>query len=175
MSSKLSVAQVMANLEARLAFHRQQEAIHAQQEAFHARQEVHHREQRAVHVAELERVQARLETFKSAAESLEGLAEAPIPGQKPKAEAPDFGPGRPKAARVIRAVVEGYGEGERFGAQGVAAEVNRRHRDKLGGPVDGAAVSVVLRRMRSDRKIHLVRPGKPHSEALYSRGPRPQG
>jgi hypothetical protein len=49
MSSKLSIAQVVAKLEARLAFHRQQEA-------FHAQQEVHHREQRAVHAAELERL-----------------------------------------------------------------------------------------------------------------------
>jgi hypothetical protein len=167
MSSKLSVAQVVSNLEARLVFHRQQEA-------FHTQQEVHHREQRAVHAAELEKVQARLETFRSAAESLEDLAEAPIPGQKPKAEAPDFGPGRPKATRAIRAVVESYGEGERFGANGVAAEVNRRHRDKLDAPVDGRTVSVVLRRMRSERRIQLVRPGKAHSEALYCRGSRPK-
>jgi hypothetical protein len=168
MSSKLSVAQVVSKLEAHLVFHRQQEA-------FHAQQEVHHREQRAVHAAELEKIQAQLEAFKSAAEPLEDLAEAPIPDQTPKAEAPDFGPGRPQATRVIRAVVESYGEGERFGANGVAAEVNRRHLDKLDGPVDGAAVSVVLRRMRSERKIHLVRTGKAHSESLYSRGPRPKG
>ena len=167
MSSKLSVSQVVSNLEARLAFHRQQEAFHAQQEA-------HHREQRAVHAAETEKVQARLETFRSAAESLEDLAEAPIPGQKPKAQEPDFGPGQPKATKVIRAVVESHGEGERFGANGIAAEVNQRHRDKLDAPVDGRTVSVVLRRMRSERKIHLVRPGKAHYEALYSRGPRPK-
>ena len=167
MSSKLSVAQVVSNLEARLAFHRQQEA-------FHAQQEVHHREQRTVHATEMEKVQARLETFRSAAESLEDLAEAPVPGQKPKAEAPDFGPDQPKATRVIRAVVESYGEGERFGANAVAAEVNRRHPDKLDAPVDARTVSVVLRRMRSERKIHLVRPGRAHFEALYSRGPRPK-
>lgn len=167
MSSKLSVAQVVSNLEARLAFHRQQEELHAQQE-------VHHREQRALHAAEMEKVQARLETFRSAAESLEDLAEAPIPGQKPRSEAPDFGPGQPKATKVIRAVVESQGMGERFGANGIAAEVNQRHRDKLDDPVDGRTVSVVLRRMRSERKIHLVRPGKAHYEALYSRGPRPK-
>lgn len=167
MSSKLSVAQVVANLEARLAFHQEQEALHAQQE-------VHHREERAVHAAETERVRARLETFKSAAESLEDLAEAPIPGQKPRAELPDFGPGQPKATKVIRAVVESHVAGERFGANGIAAEVNQRHRDKLDAPMDGRTVSVVLRRMRSERKIHLVRPGKAHYEALYSLGPRPK-
>ncbi|HEV8579417.1 MAG TPA: hypothetical protein VGX68_10075 [Thermoanaerobaculia bacterium] len=37
MGSKLSVEDVMANLEARAAFHREQEAHHRDQEAFHAR------------------------------------------------------------------------------------------------------------------------------------------
>lgn len=102
------------------------------------------------------------------------LAEAPVPGQKPQAEAPDFGPGQPKATKVIRAVVESHGPGERFGANGIAAEVNQRHCDKLHAPVDGRTVSVVLRRMRSERKIHLVRSGKAHYEALYSLGSRPK-
>ncbi|HWM92773.1 MAG TPA: hypothetical protein VN493_18560 [Thermoanaerobaculia bacterium] len=167
MGSKLSVSQVVANLEARLAFHRQQEAFHSQQEG-------HHREQRALHAAEMEKVQTRLEPFRAAAESVEELAEEPVPGLKPKQQAPDFGPGRPNPTRVIRAVVGSYDAGESFGANSVAAEVNRRHPDKLDAPVDGRAVSVVLRRMRAERKIHLVRPGKAHYEALYSRGSRPK-
>jgi hypothetical protein len=167
MSSKLSVAQVLANLEARHDFHREQEALHA-------RQEIHHREQRAAHAAEMEKVRGKLESFKAASESLEGLAEEPIPGQTPKEQAPDFGSGQPTATKVIRAVVESHGSGDRFGANGVAAEVNRRYRDKLDAPVDGRTVSVVLRRMKDERKIHLVRPGKAHYEALYSLGPRPQ-
>lgn len=172
MSSKLSVAQILANLEARYAFHREQEALHARQEA-------HHREQRTAHAAEMERVRGRLESFKAASESLEELAEEPIPaiaaiarypGQTPK-EAPDLGSGRPTPTRMIRAVVEGHRPGDRFGANGVAAEVNRRYPDKLDAPVDGRTVSVVLRRMRDERRIHLVRPGKAHHEALYSLGP----
>lgn len=167
MGSKLSVSQVVSNLEARLAFHKQQEAFHAQQEA-------HHREQRAVHAAEMEKVQTRLEPFRAAAESVEELAEEPVPGLKPKQQAPDFGPGRPNPTRVIRAVVESYELGERFGANSLAAEVNRRHPDKLDAPVDGRTVSVVLRRMREERRIHLVRPGRAYYEALYSRGPKPK-
>lgn len=167
MGSKLSVSQVVSNLEARLDFHRQQEAFHAQQEA-------HHREQRALHAAEMEKVQARLEPFRAAAESVEELAEEPIPGLKPRQQAPDFGPGKPNPTRVIRTVVESYEPGERFGANTVAAEVNRRHPDKLDAPVDGRTVSVVLRRMRSEHRIHLVRPGKAYFEALYSRGPKPK-
>jgi hypothetical protein len=167
MGSKLSVSQVVANLEARLDFHRQQEELHAQQE-------VHHREQRALHAAEMEKIQAGLEPFRTAAESVEKLAEEPIPGQKPKQQAPDLGPGQPTPSRVIRAVVESYEPGQRFGANTLAAEVNRRHPDKLDTPVDGRTVSVVLRRMKEERRIHLVRPGKAYSEALYSRGPKPK-
>jgi hypothetical protein len=167
MRSKLSVSQVVANLEARLAFHRQQEELHAQQEA-------HHGEQRALHAAEIEKVQAGLVPFRTAAESVEELAEEPVPGLKPKQQAPDLGPGQTKPTRVIRALVESYEPGERFGANTVAAEVNRSHPDKLDTPVDGRAVSVVLRRMREERRIHLVRPGKAYAEALYSRGPKPK-
>lgn len=170
MSSKLSVAQVLANLEARYAFHREQEALHARQAA-------HHREQQTAHAAEMEKVRGKLESFKAASESLEELAEEPIPGhpgQMPKQDAPDFGPGQPTATKVIRAVAESHGPGERFGANTVAAEVNQRYPDKLDAPVDGRTVSVVLRRMKDERKIHLVRPGKAHYEALYSIGPRPK-
>lgn len=168
MSSKLSVAQILANLEARYAFHREQEALHAREEA-------HHREQRTAHAAEMEKVHGRLESFKAASESLEELAEEPIPGQTPKQSVPDFGSGRPTPTRMIRAVVESHRPGDRFGANGVAAEVNRRYPDKLDAPVDGRAVSVVLRRMRDERKIYLVRPGKAHFEALYSLGPAEGG
>ena len=60
MSSEMSVARVLAKLEARAAVHREQQAFHAQKEA-------HHREQREKHEAELTKVNANLETFRSAA------------------------------------------------------------------------------------------------------------
>ena len=49
LSTSLSVAEVLAKLEARIAFHQEQAA-------FHAQQEVHHREQNALHLAELQNV-----------------------------------------------------------------------------------------------------------------------
>lgn len=67
MSSKLSVEEVLANLEQRAAFHREQEALHAEQEA-------HHREQRALHAAELETVLQNLDAFRTAATTAVGLA-----------------------------------------------------------------------------------------------------
>ena len=53
MSSELSVAEVLANLEKRLAFHREQETLHRQQEAVH-------REQAALHAGESEVVAKHL-------------------------------------------------------------------------------------------------------------------
>lgn len=147
-------------------------AFHREQEAFHAGQEAHHGEQRATHAAEMEKVRGKLESFKAASESLKELAEESIhgyPGQTPK-EAPDLDPGRLTPTRMIRAVVESHGPDDRFGANGVAAEVNRRFHDRLRAPMDGRTVSVVLRRMKDERKIRLVQPGRPHFEALYSLG-----
>src|SRR6185295_8861652 len=61
-SSELSVAQVLANLEAQMKSHRDQEEHHASREA-------HHREQRAVHAAELETIARHYEAFKATAGS----------------------------------------------------------------------------------------------------------
>ena len=60
MSSDLSIAQVLTDLEAQV---KQLE----DQEAFHAQQEVFHREQRALRASELARIRERYETFKAAA------------------------------------------------------------------------------------------------------------
>jgi hypothetical protein len=67
MSTRLSIEEMLSQLEKREAFHREQEAFHAEQEAFHGQQQVHHREQRAVHAAELEKVRESLATFRTAA------------------------------------------------------------------------------------------------------------
>ncbi len=53
MGTRLSIEEMLAELEKREAFHRQQEAFHAEQDVFHGEQQLHHREQRAVHAAEL--------------------------------------------------------------------------------------------------------------------------
>jgi hypothetical protein len=163
MSSKLSVAEVLSQLEARAAFHREREA-------FHAAQEAHHRQERAQHSAELEKVLHNLEAFRTVSASAVELVRQASPPEpaEPPVKAPASG--RLMVSRFIRAVVEGRTEGEPFGASAVAAEVNRRFGDRLRKPVDTRAASDVLRRMSSARQIRLVRPGKALSEALYARG-----
>jgi hypothetical protein len=166
-SSKLSVAEVLGSLEARAAFHREREA-------FHAAQEEQHRQERARHAAELETVLHNLEAFRTVSASAVELVQQASPPEP--AEPPVRGPasGRLMVSRFIRAVVEARPDGEPFGASAVTAEVNRRFGDRLKKPIGTRAASDVLRRMSNARQIHLVRPGKAFSEALYALGARPK-
>jgi hypothetical protein len=159
MSKSLSVAQMLANLEARIASLRERRAFHAEQEA-------HHHEQLALHDAELQKVLERFEAFKTAAEAAEEVALPPAPAEEP---VPTFG-NRPMVSRLVARVVEGWPAGEELGARTVAAEVNRRYQDVLKKPVSPGTVSVTLRRLRDARRIQQVRPGKALYEALYVRG-----
>jgi len=121
MSAKLSVEDVVANLEARAAFHGEQEALHAQQE-------VHHREQRAVHAEELGKVRLHLETFRAAAAPALELARIPVvPPPSPPPPEPLPASGRVMVSKLVRQVVQSQPNGEPFGAIAVAAEVNRRY------------------------------------------------
>jgi hypothetical protein len=167
LSSKLSVAEVLGSLESRAAFHREREA-------FHAAQEEQHRQERARHAAELEKVLHNLEAFRTVSSSAVELVQQGA-SQEP-AEPPVKAPasGRLMASRYIRAVVESRPEGEPFGASAVTAEVNRRFGERLKKPIDTRAASDVLRRMNNARRIHLIRPGKAFSEAMYARGERPK-
>lgn len=168
MSAKLSVEDVLATLEARLVFHRDQEALHAEKE-------VHHREQRALHAAELARVQESLASFRAAAPAALELARervGPVPESAPdpavlEALEDVAASGRTPRSRRIRRVVASWDRPEPFGPSDVAAEVNRRYHLQLKKPIDARAASNVLRRMHAEGRIDLVRPGKAFYEALY--------
>jgi hypothetical protein len=164
MSSKLSVEEVMSNLEQRAAFHREQEA-------FHAALEVHHREQRAVHAADLEKVLQSLEAFRTVAASAVDLAVPLAPKAKPVVvdEAVLPPPGRLMVSRLIRLVVASPDLAEPFGATAVAAEAHRRFRNHMREPVGPRTTSDVLRRLHAEGEIKLVREGKAFHEALYAR------
>jgi hypothetical protein len=157
---------MLANLEARIAHHRERREIHARQEA-------HHREQCAFHDAELAKILERYEAFKAAAEAAADYAHLPeTAGQDlgpAEEDLPRFG-SRPRLSSLIVRVVESQPEGEPFGARAIAAEVNQRYGDKLHKPMDSATVSTVLRRLSKARKLQKVRPGRAAHEGLYKRG-----
>ena len=162
MKTKRSIAEVLERLEAQAAFHEEREA-------FHADQETHHREQRSGHAARLEEVRRRLSAFRAAADEALDFADEPVVRAAAREEV-DLGPAsRPRLGRMVELVIGAKGTGERFGPVGLTAEVNQHFGDRLRRPIDPGQISVALRRMSRMGKIHLVRKGRPHWEALYVR------
>jgi hypothetical protein len=162
MGTELSVAEVLANLEKRLAFHRDQETSHRQEEAFH-------REQAELHAGEAETVARHLEAFRTVALPAAEFA-APPPAPAPPPEEPDLGGRKLLISRAISRVALSWPVGEAFTGTQVAAEVNRRFSAKLGRGIDARLAAVTLRRLNLAGKIQLARKGRAHHEALYSRG-----
>lgn len=178
MSAKLSVEEVVGNLERRVAFHREQEALHAQQVIFHTQQGEHHREQQALHAAEVQKVLQSLETFRTAAGTAVDLAQALPAAAQPAAAAGEtrLPPrNRKMVGRLIKLATESPGLAEPFGPTDVAAEANRRFAGRLSEPVGPRTASDVLRRMLAEGGLRLVREGKPFQEALYARRRRQGG
>jgi len=163
MGSNLSVAQMLAELEAKIRHHRQQQEHHAQREVFH-------REQKTSHAAELETSLERFEAFQAAAAAAGELVERhraatapPSPGEEPV----DGSKG--PVSRLVAHVARRWRPEDTFGATVVALEVNRRYGASLRKPLDGRGASVTLRRLERAGEIHLVQKGTAHREALYSR------
>lgn len=166
MSSKLSVEDVLANLEQRATFHRDQEVFHAQQMAAH-------QEQRAFHAAELAKVQQSLEAFRAAAPSaVELAAEASTRSASGILQVEMPPQGRLRVSRLLRQIALSPELAEPFGPSSLAAAANRAFPDRLDGPVGKRTASDVLRRMLAADEIELARDGKAFNEALYVRGRR---
>jgi hypothetical protein len=109
-------------------------------------------------------IERRLEAFRTAA--AEALDFADRPGQDLKQK--DLGSAsRPKLGRMVTLLLQDKGASEPFGPVGLAREVNERFGERLRRPVTVPQISIVLRRLQSQRKIHQVRRGRPHWEALY--------
>jgi hypothetical protein len=179
-STKLSVEQVLANLEQQMAFHQEREAHHAEQEAYHQAQEVFHREQREAHAAEHAVVRQHYEAFKATAGTAAELAartvtappeplpqEKPPPPEPPEEEALPDDPAH--CAQLVARWVTGLAAGVVFGPTQAAGEVNRRFHRQLSKPADVRGASVALRRLLARGVIRRVRKGKAHHEALYSK------
>lgn len=163
MTTNRTVAELVASLESQLAFYRDNEELHAKQEAFH-------REQRSLHGAEREKIERALEAFGAAVTGALTLAERTLARSAPDDGGADLGSAsNPRLGKMVELILAGKGADERFGPVGLSQEMNRRFANRLRRPVDARQISVVLRRLRRLGRIHLVRKGRPHWEALYSR------
>lgn len=154
MSADLTVPQILEALDAQIEQHREREA-------FHARQEEMHRAERARHAAELERLTRHAESFRENLEALSGLRPTP-----PR----DLDPGdRPHLTRLAKLVVAEIEPDRPFGASEVTEAIDRRFGERLHGKADRNLVGIVLRRLREQGLLRLVRKGRPKHEALYAR------
>jgi hypothetical protein len=174
-SAKLSLEEILARLEAQMALHQEREAYHAGQATYHQEQEVLHREQRALHAAKLETITLHYEAFKATAgpvAEIAGRAAAappePPPQTEPREEEAPQGP-ESSRSRLVARWVEGLAAGEVFGPSRAAAEVNRRFGRHLSRPADARLASSVLRHLRAQGVLRVVKKGSAHQEALYAK------
>jgi len=163
MSLNLSIAQMLANLETKVALHRERKQFHAEQEAIH-------REQTAIHAAELDNALARLEAFRSAAEAAGELLEhAKLAAAPPSL--PDLGDAdlirKRSLSRMVARVLEGLSPDQTFGAKTVTREIQERWGAKLRRRPDPRSVAATLRRWALAGRIHQVREGRSYYESLY--------
>lgn len=164
MSTQVSLPEMLADLERRFAFHREQEETHAQQETLH-------RDERARHAAAAEAAAQQLAALQAAASGAEAFlreaAPLPVPlvqpEPKPETEAPSL------VSRMIALVIKEWPADRSFGARAVTAEVNRRFAEDLRRPVSVATVGRTLLRFGRSGKIRAVREGVSHRESLYKR------
>jgi len=160
MSSELSVEQILAKLEAQMAFHKEREEQHAQQEAFH-------REQRAVHAAEYANLAKHHEAFKASAG---GAVELAARATVALGEEPSPAPVKPSTtSKLVARLLVDLPAGATFNADQVTAEVNRRYPNELRRPALPASVSTILRRLLDDGGLRLIKKGTAHRQAVYRR------
>lgn len=156
MSSDLSIAQVLTDLEAQV---RQLE----EQEAFHAQQEVFHREQRALRAADLAMIRERYEAFKAAAAAAGEVV------RRVKVEGADVSAPPVTISKMIGRLIDAKMAGERLTPSAMAQEVNETFAKRLRRPVSGRTASVALSRLTRLGRLELVREGKAFHEAIYAK------
>lgn len=161
MSSNLPVAEMLARLETKIAFHKEREDLHAREESKHA-------EQRAMHAEEHRKAAEQLEALKSAAATTGEL----IAGIKPP---PKFGPLSERAvkgkghwiAELLEMVIGAKAPGDVFGATSLIDEILERWGDQLREGISPRSVATTLRRWAADGRLDVVRKGTSHTEGLY--------
>lgn len=165
MSMDLSLSQMIAKLEGKVALHQEGQRFHSEQEALH-------REKAAQHAVELEAAQAHLAALRAAAESAgEILGRDASPSAQE--DALDVSQKR-SLSRMVAQVVESKSPDETFGAHAVTQEVEKRWGGKLRSAPDSRNVAALLRRWAQSGRLHQVREGRAHHEALFRKN-RPGG
>lgn len=164
MGSNVSIAEALAQLEAKIAHHKGQFELHAEQEALHA-------EQRATHEAEYRNALERYESFKAVSTSIGDMlvdVKPSPPPPPPPVETIDVGNWR-WLSKMMSLIIERKGPDEVFGASALIQEIQQRWGPKLRYRIQPRSVSATLRRWGSTGQIRLVRDGRSYHESLYTK------
>jgi hypothetical protein len=160
-SLNLSITQMLAQLESRVAHHEKQQAVHSEQEALH-------RDKAAFHKDQLEAARAHLEAFRSASVAAGELlvSDTSVATLTPGPDDVDIR--RKKSlSRMMARVVEELPPDAVFGATSVTAAIQKRWGAKLRRQPDPRSVATTLRRWAMDDRLDQVREGRAHNEGLY--------
>lgn len=160
MGLNLSLGQMIAKLEEKVALHRERQTFHAEQEALH-------RDQAAHHAAELEAAESHLKGLRAAAEAAgEILDRGKAASSLSEADALDVNRKR-ALSRMVAQVVASKSPDETFGAHAVTREVEERWGENLRRRPDQRNVAALLRRWAQSGRLYQVREGRAHHEALF--------
>jgi hypothetical protein len=162
MDADLSVAKILASLEAQQAFNKERAAWHAGQEELH-------REQRAHYAAEYERVTQHLEAFQATAGAAAEIAARALPATpEPEKEEDEIPAGKPPMrSRLLERMVRELQTGTVFGPAWLAQEANQRFPRLLPKPVTFRLASNALCKMAAEGLLQVARKGTSHREARY--------
>src|SRR5689334_5569463 len=108
-SSKLSIAEVLVDLEAQIAELEKQDAFHAEREEFH-------RGQRADCAGKLTKIRTKYEAFQAAASEVAEVVRKKAPALPPAPVLPEDPGVRTTVSKLVARVVAGKREDERFTA-----------------------------------------------------------
>src|SRR5215218_1495703 len=133
MGTNLSIADALAQMEAKIAHHKARHEHHVEQEALHAGQQALHAEQKGIHEAEHRKATERYETFKAASASIGEMlvdVKPAAPTAPPPAEDVDTDDWR-WLSRLMSRVIERKSPDEVFGASALIKEIQQRWGAKL--------------------------------------------
>jgi len=167
MSSNMSVAEMLAHLQKKIAYHKEQQDAYAKQEALFA-------EKRALHEAEHRKAVERFEAL-SAASSAAGELLADVKPAASRFASERFASEKVASggwhwiAKLLERAIEPKEPGEVFGAKALIGEIQERWGSKLRHEIDLRSAQGTLRRWAMAGRIDVVRPGTSHHETLYTK------
>jgi hypothetical protein len=155
---------MLARLDVKIAYHREQGELHARQEKVHA-------EQRALHEAELSKALEQSAALKASAAAVGELIADVEPSAPSPASPPEkvLSGGWHWIADLMARVIATKAPGEVFGASTLIAEIEERWGSQLRREVDARSAATTLRHWAAAGLLDVVRKGRPHHEGLYTK------